>query len=136
MSVRKELKARKLLVASVGLATASYVGCNGVTTGGFGGSGNLLPPPDAGTDLKSEVPPPFPPSGNLMPPPIPYDAGAKDVGDADAADGAGDATDGAPDTLDTAPELPPMGNLLPPPPVDAAPDGAVGVATSRTKHLA
>ncbi|MBN8612503.1 MAG: hypothetical protein J0L92_18055 [Deltaproteobacteria bacterium] len=42
-------KRRKLLVASLGLATLSLVGCGGVT------SGNLIAPPpeDAGTDAPS-----------------------------------------------------------------------------------
>jgi hypothetical protein len=117
MSDRKELKGRKLLIASVGLATMSYVGCK-LTDGST--TGNLLPPPDAApSDLRAEAsPPPLPPTGNLVPPP-PTDA--KDIGHdaSDGRDGAGDAP------LDSTPDrIPPVGNLLPPPPMDGGSDGA------------
>lgn len=89
---------RKLLVASLGVATLSYVAC---TTSPSSGnlmfpdgdaaadgpvtSGNLMPPPppDGAADAKPDAPVT---SGNLMPPPPP------DAGDAgDAGDSSSDA---------------------------------------------
>jgi hypothetical protein len=107
MSAPKELLGRKLLVASVGLATVSYVGC-GVIGGDGGSSGNLLPPPiDAAAEQKPIEPPP--PSGNLVPPPpppdtLPADTGTGDVGDASDG-GARDAADGSADVKDAAPDV-------------------------------
>ena len=46
MAAPKRLKARKLLITSIGVAAVSYVGCGTPVT-----SGNLMPPPpceDAG----------------------------------------------------------------------------------------
>ena len=42
-------RARKLLVASLGLATLSLTGCGGVTSGNL-----VVPPTDAGTDAPTE----------------------------------------------------------------------------------
>lgn len=98
----KQLTGRKLLVASVGLATVSYVGCVGQT------SGNLVPPPDGwqgddpavdaatrmAPDAARDLPPL--PMGNLLPPPI-RDA-SPDPGSEAGADAAGDGPgDGAHD---------------------------------------
>ena len=106
MDPSRKLRARKLLVASVGVAAISYVACSTET------SGNLMAPydsdagADAGTaDGKADAPPT---SGNLMPPP--------------PADAAADATDASDADADTG--VPPTsGNLMPPPPADAS-DGS------------
>jgi predicted small lipoprotein YifL len=42
-------RARKLLVATLGLATLSLAGCGGVTSGNL-----VVPPTDAGTDAPTE----------------------------------------------------------------------------------
>jgi hypothetical protein len=76
---------RKLLVASLGVAALSYVGCgNGPITGNL-----IAPPGDAATDAATDAPPSV---GNLVAPP-PADAAPPDA--------PGDA--------------PTAGNLLPPP---------------------
>ncbi len=85
---------RKLLVATVGLASVSFVACEDKSDGPVG---NLMAPQDLGVrtdalDAGRETLPP--PMGNLMPPPPP-DAGidardaAGDGGDAGAGDGGG-----------------------------------------------
>jgi len=105
---------RKLLVATVGLATVSYVACGGSTSSGPSTtsdaavdgavqsditSGNLLPPPDTKPDTyTADIT-----SGNLVPPP---DTGSSDAGAADTGTSKPDST-------------PPFdvtsGNLVPPP---------------------
>lgn len=102
----KTARARKLLVASVGVAAISYVACSTET------SGNLMAPydSDAGSRRRhrrrqADAPPT---SGNLMPPP--------------PADAAADATDASDAGADTG--VPPTsGNLMPPPPASAS-DGS------------
>lgn len=92
---KPRLLARKLLVASVGVAAVSYAACSTPET-----SGNLMAPDDADAQTKDagEDQDAFVGSGNLMPPP-PRDAGS----DADAPkDAADDAFIGS-------------GNLVPPP---------------------
>jgi hypothetical protein len=82
---RRRLSPRKLLVASVGVATLNYLGaaptaCGGkavdespAATGGNGGQGgdgsvgNLMPPPNP--TVANLMAPPFPTVANLMPPP-------------------------------------------------------------------
>jgi hypothetical protein len=88
--MKRRVIGKKLLVASIGVATISYVACStGSTTTDAGAdaaadgpvtSGNLMPPPpvDASEDVKPDVPPT---SGNLMPPP-PIDAGDDGASDA------------------------------------------------------
>jgi hypothetical protein len=127
MNPPRPQKGRKLLIASLGLATASYLGCDGI---GGETSGNLLPPPI--NDGGSETKPPDTWVGNLLPPP-PNDAG-KEVGAPDAEDARTDAPDGSGDgPKDVPPEmiLPPVGNLLPPPRFDAAPDAKDGASSSK-----
>jgi hypothetical protein len=63
MSAPKPRLGRKLLVATVGLASVSYVACGSDQTSS---SGNLMPPPDTG---KVDAPPDDIGSGNLAPPP-------------------------------------------------------------------
>jgi hypothetical protein len=131
LKLSKNLVGRKLLIASVGLATTSYVACaEDAPT-----AGNLLAPPieedaarphpDAKLPLPSRdaAPDELGPVGNLMPPP-PIDAAEDEPAD-NASDAAGDATkDTQADGLDAPPDLlhPPVGNLMPPPQPDAAPD--------------
>lgn len=114
-------KGKRLLVAAVGVATASYVSVQGcaeqyetVT------SGNLLPGPpqfeqqdaepaitrDAAVTQDSSLPT----SGNLLPPPPPDAMVSGNLVPPPPVDAA----------MDTS--LPNSGNLLPPPPVDAAVD--------------
>jgi hypothetical protein len=92
---RLPLNSRKLLVAAVGVAAVSYVGCNSIDSGRT--SGNLMSPEpqEAG-----QFPPgPFPPtSGNLMAP----DAQVVDAADDGAEAGASDASDDATDAADAA----------------------------------
>lgn len=86
----KKLVARKLLVASIGVATVNYVGplaCGGEksttsTFGDAGNDGNEGTPPTSG-NLAANPPPPPPTSANLPAPPPPDDAGL----DADAEGG-------------------------------------------------
>ena len=119
---RQQLRRRKrLLVASIGVATVSFMSLqSGCQDDEPATSGNLLPLPvgsqndpalasDAATDATMDalvtsgnlVAPPLPPSGNLVAPPL--DAAIKDA---------------APDALITS------GNLVAPPPADAATDAA------------
>lgn len=110
---RRKLPGRKLLVASIGLATINYAAACGYKSSGEPGkvtppaamdpgkqpppptSGNLVGPPPTAANL---VAPPNPPpsSGNLVPPPTaanlvappPWDAGRPDEGgDAGEDDG-------------------------------------------------
>jgi len=67
-------RGRRLLVASLGVAAVSYVGCKESVTNMP--PGNLVAPPPASTDAAAvPVPAPAPsdvpmhPPGNLMPPP-------------------------------------------------------------------
>lgn len=109
--MRRTLLARKLLVASLGVATVSYVGCaDSSSNTGDGGNaaqgpdGNLMaPPPDAQDDVTTG------PVGNLMAPPPP-----------DATDAPSEPAD-APFDVFFGPE----GNLMAPPP-DAADDAPEG----------
>jgi hypothetical protein len=116
MVMRRKLIGRKLLVASAGLATVSYVGCKSVMTT----SGNLMPPLDAAADVY--VPPPT--IGNLMPPP-PVDAALDAALDGAGVDGARDGEDAGEDASgDRPPDVPPTtGNLMPPPRLDGGADG-------------
>lgn len=84
----KRAQGRKLLIASIGIATVSYLGCSNETNPPV--SGNLMPPSDAGKDgqgggsasssssssdaSSSSGKPPT--SGNLVPPPL-LDASAQ-----------------------------------------------------------
>ncbi|HVH45606.1 MAG TPA: hypothetical protein VM925_24800 [Labilithrix sp.] len=84
---------RKLLVASVGIASVSYV--VGVACIENSTSGNLPAPPPSDGSTVDRGPPPT--SGNLPAPPPAPDAAtdASDAGDADAvADGGEDADAG------------------------------------------
>jgi hypothetical protein len=105
MKPPREFNVRKLLVATVGLAAVSYVGCTEESPVANlmapPPTGNLVPPPDASVDMKADMTPPLPPpTGNLVPPP-PMDGGdARDGGDG-SADGSGDGSgDGATDRMD------------------------------------
>jgi hypothetical protein len=116
MSSRKPkvLTSRKILVASVGVATVSYA-CSGTftsepgssggaagtaqKTGGFT-SGNLLPPPGGSGGSVATLTGGFT-SGNLLPPP-PISTGGQPSTDAGT---------------DATKPLPTSGNLVPPPPV-------------------
>jgi len=123
IAMRKPTRGRKLLIASVGVATINYVAaCGGEshTSGGQGGeahagtggltSGNLVPPPPAGAGgaLTSGnlVPPPVAgtggalTSGNLVPPPVAgaggaASAGAGGVGTAGTVGTAGNGVSGS-----------------------------------------
>lgn len=87
------LHRRKLLVASIGIASVSYVvgtAClsDGVTSGNLPG-----PPPGDGSAADTGIPPT---SGNLPAPPPPDASDASDAGDAgDASDDAADAGEDA-----------------------------------------
>jgi len=120
MPAPRRLQSRKLLVASLGVAAVSYVGCVERPQT----SGNLMAPPtqDAGAAPEqgaavavpvpsASTPPERPPtSGNLMPPP-PVDAGPP-----------------------PPPDFPPTsGNLMPPPP---PPDAGTIKPTPPTKPTA
>ena len=93
---------KKLLVATVGLATLTIAACDDTTT-----SGNLIAPPDLGAEMSS---------GNLLPPPdmgpedasTPTDAGTPS--DAGSPTDAGTPTDATSLGVDFS-----VGNLLPPP---------------------
>ncbi len=79
---------RKLLVASVGIATVTYM----VACGSSATSGNLLPPPgDGGGDSQDTAVPPDVTSGNLLPP---QDTGTVDTGKVDTGADASDSKDG------------------------------------------
>src|SRR5262249_49722647 len=99
------LTSRKLLVASVGVAAISYVGCSTNPPA----SGNLMPPqppPDAGESPVVTVPSENPPvSGNLMPPP-PQDAGAAQPTPPPRTSGSANVV--------TLPRPPVVGNLMAP----------------------
>jgi hypothetical protein len=86
---RLPVNSRKLLVAAIGVAAVSYVGCTSALQENPT-SGNLMSyPADSGPETGS-----FPTSGNLMAP----DATVVDSGDGgagDAGDDAGDAGDAA-----------------------------------------
>ena len=89
--LRRVLTSRKLLLATVGLATISYVACTDGST-----SGNLMATPLRDSAADREPPPT---SGNLMPAPFdssmpdaPTDTGAGQDAAPDASDaGMGDA---------------------------------------------
>jgi hypothetical protein len=84
-SPSRRRRGRKLLVASIGVATVSYVlACQTTET-----SGNLVAPPptEAGKDVRDDIIS----SGNLVAPPPPEDAG--DSGNPSDASDAGDAAD-------------------------------------------
>jgi hypothetical protein len=109
----RPLLAKKILVASLGVATVSYVGCadsGSSSDGSDGGSaaqgpdGNLMATPDATDDFVQVV-------GNLMATPPP-DA-------TDSADAPGDATDAPFDAIFGA-----DGNLTAPPDAADAPGDA------------
>lgn len=101
-------RGKRLLVATIGLATLSYAGAPGCGDD-LGTSGNLLLPPaqdagrdasmDAGGDLGT-------PTGNLLPPPLYQDSGNLL---------APPPTDASTDSA-----LPTTGNLLAPPELDAS----------------
>jgi hypothetical protein len=82
----KRFVTKKLLVASIGVATVSYVACSNTET-----SGNLAAPPgsDAASDAPTDAFFGAETSGNLVAPPPP-DASADAAKDG-AADGAPDA---------------------------------------------
>ena len=124
-TMRRPLLARKLLIASLGVATISYVGCADNNSGGDGGTvvpgpeGNLMAPPpsDASGDVS------FGPEGNLMAPPPSDASGDVSFGPegnlmapppSDAADAPSDVSFG------------PEGNLMAPPPSDASSDAPEG----------
>ena len=89
----KRFVTKKLLVASIGVATVSYVACSNTET-----SGNLVAPPgsdaasDAPADAISDVFFGGETSGNLAPPPPPQ--GTPDAAKDGTADGAPDAPAG------------------------------------------
>lgn len=102
LSLRKRI-GKKLLVASVGVATLTIAAC-GETTG------NLLPPPDLGeSDMSTpeDLGTDFGLVGNLLPPP---DMGPEDAGTAD-----GGTEDGGTEPADLGSDFGLVGNLLPPP---------------------
>jgi hypothetical protein len=120
---QRQRKRKRLLVASVGVATISFMALHaGCSDDEPVGSGNLLPPApvdastdpaiarDAASDASSDalvssgnlVAPPPPTSGNLLPP-APVDASAQDA---------------AKDALVVS------GNLVAPPPQDASSDAS------------
>jgi hypothetical protein len=87
--LKRKLVTKKLLVASIGVATVSYVACSNTET-----SGNLVAPPqDASADHRVTDAPTDTPfngnetSGNLAPPPP----------DTGTDTGSGDASSDAPD---------------------------------------
>jgi hypothetical protein len=102
-----EPRRRKLLVATVGVATVSYVltnaACKGSTT-----SGNLVapPPPDV-TDAGEPDRPPI--SGNL---PAPPDVAVDTTVPGDTSDAA-----------EVTPDRPPISGNLPAPPPSDVPNG-------------
>jgi len=105
LSLRKRI-GKKLLVATVGLATLTIAACDDTTT-----SGNLIAPPDLGPsdmstpeDLGSD----FGLVGNLLPPP--------DMGEESDA-----GTDGGTEPADLGSDFGLVGNLLPPPDMGFAP---------------
>jgi hypothetical protein len=124
---QRQRQRKRLLVASVGVATVSFMalqtGCE--DTDGLPYAANLLAIPldgsidfatvaDAASDAQLDArPPPLPTSGNLVA--IPYDAGLKDA---------------ASDALVTS------GNLVAPPPPDAAADAASDGATDAASDAA
>jgi len=140
----QQRKRKRLLVATIGVATVSFLGLQtGCRDEEPVSSGNLLPPgaidtsndPTLARDAASSDPlvgtgnlvAPPPVSGNLLPPPTAVDAGPKDAA-LDALivsgnlvapppqDAAADASDGAAKDakVDTG-IIPPSGNLMPAP---------------------
>jgi hypothetical protein len=97
---QRKRKGKRLLVAAIGVATASYVGSSGCNRAqvGTATSGNLMAPPPAEAAVPSPDgagdAEPIQPSGNLMAPP-------QDAAQVEPA----------------VPEIPQAtGNLMPPPP--------------------
>lgn len=87
---RRVFNTRKILVASVGIATASFVGCTTTT------SGNLMLPPSDATSVdavRNDAS-----SGNLMVPPL--DAPSGDATQQGPSDGAVDSSDAGASTGD------------------------------------
>ena len=105
--MRRVYKARKLLVASIGVASVTYAACGGQTNittndagndGGPGGigigvDGNLM-----AYDSPYETAPPQFTDGNLMPPP--FEAGADVAADAPTDAGADVIQDTGTDSTD------------------------------------
>jgi hypothetical protein len=106
--VTPKRRGKRLLVASIGLATLSYVGAPGCGDDDLEGSGNLLVPPthDAGPDAAMDAGDPGMPTGNLLPPPL-----LQDSGNLLAPPPTDASTDSA---------IPASGNLLAPPDLDAS----------------
>ena len=91
---RLPVNSRKLLVAAIGVAAVSYVGCSNIHDNPT--SGNLMStfPDDSGAETGQ-----FPTSGNLM---APLDSSVFDAADGsvDDASDAGDASDANDDAHD------------------------------------
>ena len=76
-------RGRKLLVASVGVATLSFAGCGEI----FGSSGNLMSPPSCRYDNTCD-------SGEALEDAGPVDAGPADAGQTDAGESDAGESDG------------------------------------------
>ena len=93
---------RKLLVASVGVATVSYVALTGCKETPISGNLPAPPPPDAGSPRERPPPPDTPPVVGNLPAPPPIDTpgveAATDAGaDAKKLEKAGDFAEPPPD---------------------------------------
>lgn len=126
MAMRRRLKGKKLLVATMGIGASSFLGCGGEVVANL-----VAPPEDAGMDAQvatdADVPMdvmffPDGPVANLIAPPedAGLDSGASDSGAMDAAVDAGDADGGSVDAGEIRDVMffpdGPIANLIPPPP--------------------